>query len=133
MKLILFLIAFAAAATGLSSCSKEEINERKLAGVWEGEKVVYEFYENNALTRDSSVANSGALYLWDDDEIGNQAGSSLAISPDMFGWEGNVGKMTTIGGYNIRKHTRRKLVLARHYSDADLNVVRSEVFYFKRP
>jgi hypothetical protein len=133
MKYIVILFVCAAAAMGFSSCSKDVVNERKLAGVWEGEKVVYEFYENNVMVRDSSVANSGALYLWDDDELGNQAGSSLAISPDMFGWEGNVGKMATIGGYNIRKHTRRKLVLARHYTDADLNVVRSEIFYFKRP
>ncbi|MCA6362174.1 MAG: hypothetical protein IM638_04005 [Bacteroidetes bacterium] len=133
MKYTVFLIAFAAATLGAAGCSKEVVNERKLGGVWEGEKVVYEFYANNAMVRDSSVANSGALYLWDDDELTNQAGSSLAIPLDMYGWEGNVGKMVSIGGYNIVKHNRRKLILARHYTDADLNIVRSEVFYFKRP
>jgi hypothetical protein len=118
----------------LSSCSKNELNERKLGGVWEGEKVVYTFYQNNEVLRDSTVPNSGALYLWDDDELYNQYGSSLAISPDFTGseWEGDAGDINTLLGYNISKHTRRKLELTRNYTDNDLNVISSVTFYFKR-
>lgn len=78
----IFLLLFT-----ISSCSKNELNERKLGGVWEGEKVVYTFYQNNEVLRDSTVPNSGALYLWDDDELYNQYGNSLAISPDFVGSE----------------------------------------------
>ncbi len=118
----------------LSSCSKNELNERKLGGVWEGEKVVYTFYQNNEVLRDSTVPNSGALYLWDDDELYNQYGNSLAIVPDFIGseWEGDAGDMNTLLGYNITKHTRRKLELTRNYTDNDFNVISSVTFYFKR-
>lgn len=118
----------------ITSCSKNELNERKLGGVWEGEKVVYTFYQNNEVLRDSTVNNSGALYLWDDDELFNQYGNSLAISPDFTGnqWEGDAGDMNTLMGYNVTKHTRRKLQLTRNYTDNDLNVTSSVTFYFRR-
>ncbi len=118
----------------ITSCSKNELNERKLGGVWEGEKVIYTFYQNNEVLRDSTVNNSGALYLWDDDELFNQYGNSLAISPDFTGnqWEGDAGDMNTLMGYNVTKHTRRKLQLTRNYTDSDLNVTSSVTFYFRR-
>lgn len=119
------------------SCSKEEFHERKLAGIWEATEVHYLFYNNNELTKDSVVANTGALYLWDDDELGNQWKYSMSIVPVAFAvqesWGGSgTRKETTLLGVTIRKHTRRKLVLAEVVTDVDLNLISETVYYFER-
>lgn len=132
--LLIFFLAFAA------SCSKDEFNERKMAGIWEGKKVQYLFYQNNEQVKDSTVANSGALYLWDEDELGNQWKTSLAITPNFTWdlamdqtWEGNATRKEKIlMGVTIRKLTRRKMELIESATDTALNVTSSTIYYFER-
>lgn len=124
-------------ALGFTSCDKELSNERRLAGIWEGKKVQYLIYgTDNALLTDSTVANSGALYLYDDDELYNQFRYSLAIYPANFGiadsWEGEGGDAHLLMGVNIRKLTRRKLELSENVADTNLNVTRTVIYYFER-
>ncbi len=120
-----------------ASCSKEEFNERRLAGIWEAKEVRYLFYNNNEVTKDSVVANSGALYLWDDDELENQWKHSMSIAPSTFtialSWNGSATKKeSTLLGLTIRKHTRKKLELVEVVTDADLNLISETVYYFER-
>lgn len=128
--LLIFFLALAA------SCSKDEINERKIAGIWEGKKVQYLFYQNNEQVKDSTVDNSGALYLWDDDELYNQWKTSLAINPNFQGdaWEGNTTvREKILLGITIRKLSRRKMELIESVADTALNVTSSTIYYFERP
>ncbi|MFM2016614.1 MAG: hypothetical protein RL007_270 [Bacteroidota bacterium] len=119
------------------SCSKEEFNERRLAGIWEAKEVQYLFYTNNEVSKDSVVANSGALYLWDDDELDNQWKHSMSITPLTFSsaqsWSGSATKKeSTLLGLTIRKHTRKKLELVEVVTDPDLNLISETVYYFER-
>ncbi|RYD71843.1 MAG: hypothetical protein EOP53_22965 [Sphingobacteriales bacterium] len=121
----------------LTGCGKEEMNERKLGGVWEATQVKYIFYENNKEIRDSTVKNSGAMYLYDDEELTNQFSHSLTIAPANFGsditWEGNEGELRTFRGLNIRKYTGNKLELSENETDDDLNVKQTTIYFFVRP
>jgi hypothetical protein len=119
----------------LSACSKDKLNDKRIAGIWKAKKVKYIFYENNEEVRDSVVENSGALYLYDDDELENQYGYSLTIVPAGFSgpvWESNRGDANTLMGTNIRKLNRRKLELSENVTDADLNVTKTVIYYFER-
>ncbi len=132
MKKISFLIFVLAI---FSACSKEKINDKRIAGIWNATTVEYIFYENNEEVRDSVVENSGALYLYDDDELENQYGYSLAIVPERFFgpvWESNEGDANTLMGTNIRKLTRKKLELSENTTDTDLNVTKTVIYYFER-
>jgi hypothetical protein len=131
MKKALFIACCAAA---LVSCTKEKVNEKRLAGVWVATEVKYIFYSNNEPVRDSVVQNSGELYLWDDEELGNQARNSLAITPSGFSytWEGDAGDPHTLMGTTIQKLTRKKLVLTEAVSDTSLTVFRVIEYSFKR-
>ncbi len=117
----------------LASCTKENLNERKLAGVWLGTQVEYITYENNEVIKDSIVPNSGAMYLFDDDEMENQVSHSLAIAPPFsVTWEGSQGDQHTLFGMNIRKQTQNKLELSLSTADDDLNQTSMTVYYFER-
>lgn len=120
----------------ITSCSKQQINEKKLGGIWEAKKVSYLFYQNNELIKDSTVDNTGALYLYDDDELDNQFRYSMSIIPASFNsaqsWEGNSGKPQTLLGMNIRKLSRKKLELSENRVDTSYNVLKTVVFYFER-
>lgn len=127
---VLFALLFA-------SCDKEKLNERRLGGIWEGKKVQYLIYgADNALLTDSTVDNSGALYLYDDDELFNQFRYSLEIFPARFTivqeWEGEGGDAHILLGTNIRKLTRRKLELSENVADTNLNVTKTVIYYFER-
>lgn len=125
--IFLLLIVF------LSSCTKENLNERKIAGVWLGTQVQYITYIDNAIVKDSIVPNSGAMYLFDDDEMENQVSHSLAIPPPFSStWEGSQGEQHTLFGMNIRKHTKNKLELSLSTADDDLNQTSMTVYYFER-
>lgn len=121
-------------AASLASCTKEALNEKRLGGVWVAKEVKYIFYENNQPVRDSVVQNSGELYLWDDEELGNQSKNSLAITPAGFSysWEGDAGDAHTLMGTTIQELTRRKLVVTEAVSDTALAVVRVAEYSFKR-
>lgn len=115
------------------SCTKMNLNERKLAGVWTGTEVQYITYENNQLVKDSTVANSGAIYLFDDQELENQVAHSLAIAPPFSAtWEGDKGNQHSLFGMTIRKHTKNKLELSISTADDDLNQISMTVYYFER-
>lgn len=117
------------------SCSKEKLNDKRIAGIWNAKKVKYIFYENNEEVRDSIVENSGALYLYDDDELDNQYRYSLDIVPVGFSsitWESSKGDANMLMGTNIRKLNRRKLELSENTTDADLNVTKTVIYYFER-
>ena len=119
------------------SCTKEKLNEKRLGGIWEGKKVQYLIYNNNnELLKDSTVDNSGALYLYDDDELDNQFRYSLEIVPGAFSfydtWEGNEGDANSLMGTNIRKLTRRKLELSENVTDTSLNVLKTVIYFFER-
>jgi hypothetical protein len=133
MKIAVFL--FLSMIAVFASCSKEKRNEKRLAGIWEAKEVKYIFYENNQQVRDSVVSNSGALYLYDDNELDNQYRYSLAIVPTGFStvtWNGNAGDPNTLMGTNIRKLTRKKLELSENWTDLDLNVYKTVIYYFER-
>jgi hypothetical protein len=131
MKALVFTLAIAVL---FASCTKEALNEKRLGGVWVAQEVKYIFYENNQPVRDSVVQNSGELYLWDDDELGNQARNSLAITPSGFSytWEGDAGDPHTLMGTTIQELTRKKLVLTEAVSDTSLTVYRVIEYSFKR-
>lgn len=124
----------AALAAFIVSCTKEKVNEKRLGGVWVATEVNYIFYANNEPVRDSVVPNSGELYLWDDDELGNQSKNSLAITPSGFGnsWEGDAGDPHTLMGTTIQQLTRKKLVVSETVSDTALAAVRVVEYSFKR-
>jgi hypothetical protein len=119
------------------ACDKEVKNERALAGVWEATEVTYLFYENNKEVRDCTVTNTGAMYLYDDAELGNQFRHSLSVYPKSFDegniWNGNEGEMRTFMGLNVRKHTSKKLELSDIVEDQDLNIMKNTIYYFERP
>lgn len=123
-------------AVCLGACSKEALNEKRLAGIWEGKKVKYIFYHDNQEVRDSTAGNSGALYLYDDDELDNQFRYSLAVVPASFAayntWNGDGHKPNTLLGTNIRRLTRTKLELTENVTDTNLNVLRTTIYYFER-
>lgn len=137
MKNILPYLLPAFLLLAMISCDKEKKNERELAGVWEATEVKYLFYENNKEVRDCTVINTGAMYLYDDDELGNQFRHSLSVYPKSFDagniWTGNEGEMRTFMGLNIRKHTRQKLELSDVVEDQDLNIIKNTIYYFERP
>ncbi len=119
----------------LPACSKDKINDKRIAGIWNATTVKYLFYENNEEVRDSVVENSGALYLYDDDELENQYGYSLSIVPPGFygsTWESNDGDANTLMGTNIRTLTRKKLELSENTVDIDLNIIKTVIYYFER-
>lgn len=117
----------------LSACTKEKLNERRLAGVWKGTKVQYITYVDNAIVKDSIVPNSGAMYLFDDDELYNQRAHSLAIAPPFTDtWEGTEGRQHTLMGMNIRKFTKHHLELSINTGDTLFNHTGMTVFYFER-
>ncbi len=120
-----------------ASCDKEKLNERRLGGIWEGKKVQYLIYgADNTLLTDSTVDNTGALYLYDDDELYNQFRYSLSIYPASFAvaeyWEGEGGDAHLLMGNNIRKLTRRKLELSENVTDTSLNVTKTVIYFFER-
>lgn len=121
-------------AGSVSSCKNDKRNEKKLAGIWEAIDVEYITYQNNKKISDSVVENTGALYLYDDDELDNQVRYSLKIVPNGFTttWEGNEGRNNTLMGTNIVKLTRRKLELTENTSDVDLNILKTVIYRFKR-
>lgn len=118
----------------LFACNKEQLNEKRLGGVWEATEVKYIFYENNEPARDSVVANSGELYLWDDEELGNQSQNTLEITPQGFGvsWTGDPGDPLTLMGTTIQELTRKKLVVTETVSDTALAAIRVVEYSFKR-
>lgn len=117
----------------LASCTMENVNEKRFAGVWLGTKVQYITYQDNAIISDSTVANSGAMFLYDDDELENQISYSLLIPPPFtISWEGSEGDQNTLMGMNIRKHNKRELELSINTIDADLNHTGMTVYYFER-
>jgi hypothetical protein len=118
----------------LFSCTKEAVNEKRLAGVWVADQVKYIFYANNEPVRDSTVQNSGELYLWDDDELGNQSQNTLSITPAGFTWtwEGDAADPLTLMGTTIQELTRRKLVVTEAISDTSLTVTQVIEYSFKR-
>ncbi len=118
----------------LFACNKERLNEKRLGGVWEATEVKYIFYVNNEPSRDSVVPNSGELYLWDDEELGNQSINSLEITPAGFGvsWTGDPGDPLTLMGTTIQELTRKKLVVTETVSDTSLAAVRVIEYSFKR-
>jgi len=131
MKTSIFSILIALVV--LTSCTKDKLNERKLAGVWIGTEVQYITYIDNLIINDSTVANSGAMYLFDDDELDNQIAHSLAIPPPFSEtWEGSDGDQHKLFGMNIRKLTKTKLELSLNEVDDDLNHETMTVYYFER-
>lgn len=130
MKYFIYIFLCVTAA----SCTKENFNERKLAGVWLGTEVQYITYVNNEIAKDSTVANSGAMYLFDDQELDNQISHSLAIAPPFSAtWEGEEGDQHSLFGMSIRKHTKNKLELSISTADDDLNQTSMTIYYFERP
>lgn len=126
-------IAILAMMVVLASCTKEHYNDRKLGGVWLGKKVEYITYENNELVKDSTVTNTGAMYLFDDDELYNQISHSLLIPPPFTDtWEGQDGNQNTLFGLNIRRFTKNKLELSINETDSNLNHLKMTVWYFER-
>jgi hypothetical protein len=118
---------------GLAACTKENLNERRLAGVWKGTTVQYITYVDNAIVKDSIVPNSGAMYLYDDDESNNQISHSLAIAPPFTEtWEGTESKQKTLFGLNIRKFRKHHLELSINTWDDELNHTSMTVWYFER-
>lgn len=117
-----------------ASCKNDKKNEKKLAGIWEAIDVEYIFYKDNKEIKDSVVNNSGALYLYDDDELQNQVRWSLKIVPNGFtsSWDGNEGRNYTLMGTNILKLTKKRLELSENQSDTNLNVMRTTIYRFKR-
>jgi len=86
------------------------------------------------VVKDSTVANSGAMYLFDDQELENQVAHSLAIPPPFSAtWEGEKGDQHSLFGMTIRKHTKNKLELSISTADDDLNQTSMTVYYFERP
>lgn len=135
MKNITYLFYIGIFALCLISCTKESKNEKKLAGVWEATTVKIKYYQNNEFFKDSTLKNSGALFLYDDDELDNQLKYTLAIVPKGFSitWEGNKGNLVTLMGLNIDKLTKNKLELSENISDNDLNNYQTVIYSFKRP
>jgi hypothetical protein len=57
----------------LNSCTKENRNSRKIAGVWQAKKITYQLFDNDKIVLDSTASFTGTMKLQNIDGLENNA------------------------------------------------------------
>ena len=137
----------------LNSCTKENRNSRKIAGVWQAKKITYQLFDNDKIVLDSTASFTGTMKLQNIDGLENNAFFS-DLSPNPFApvgftddnWQVSYRKLTTINfylvipsllidfsvTYNIDKITNRKLILSTYGTGSQAELTKKISYEFEK-
>ena len=131
-----------------SSCTKENRNERRLAGVWQLEKITTETFENNVSVSSTDTTIDAVIQLLNTDGIENPAyfEGFQPFPTDYCNWDiayknpklikfylinVELGIIYTYY-YNIEKLNSKKMILSRYNADQELNILEKTTWHLKK-
>lgn len=147
-----FVLLFLVACT-LNSCTKENRNSRKIAGVWQAKKMTYQLFNNGVVVLDSVVDFKGVMKLQNISGLDNNAFfSNLVPNPftpvgiNEVNWQVSYRKLTTINFYivipsklidfsvvyNIEKITNHKLIFSTYGTDSQAGISKKITYEFEK-